>query len=125
MSRAPSDSGFSLIEALVALAVFAMAGVGLVQLQTHSLQTLSRVESRALADVVAQNRLVELAASAASPAPGASSEAITFAGRGWRVATDVASVGDGSMLRATIVVTESEGGAPGARAVGFIAAVRP
>lgn len=124
MSRAPTDSGFSLIEALVALAVFAMAGVGLVQLQTHSLQTLSRVESRALADVVAQNRLVELAAGNVSPAQGDTSETTQFAGREWRVATQVAGVGDGSMLRATVTVTEAQGEASGARAVGFIAAGR-
>jgi general secretion pathway protein I len=120
MSRAPSDLGFSLIEALVALAVFAMAGVGLVQLQTHSLQTLSQVETRALADIVAQNALVELVAGAVPPAPGQRAEAQTFAGRDWQIVTQVTPAGD--MLRVSVAVSSASDATPAARAHAFVAA---
>jgi len=105
MLRAPNDRGFSLIEALVALAVFAMAGVGLVQLQTHSLQTLSQVETRALADIVAQNALVEIVAGDVPPAPGERTANEHFAGRDWQVVTQVVPVG--GMLRVSVAVSAS------------------
>ena len=120
MSRAPNDRGFSLIEALVALAVFAMAGVGLVQLQTHSLQTLSQVETRALADVVAQNALVEIVASSAPPAPGQRTEAKSFAGRDWQIATQVTPVGD--MLRVSVAVSGASNATPVAHVHAFVSA---
>lgn len=108
MSRAPTDAGFSLVEALVALTVFAMAGVGLVQLQAHSLQTLAQVETRALADMVAQNALVETLATTATPAPGSRNDARSFAGRDWQVATQVAPVGDGSIVRVSVIVSSPD-----------------
>ena len=119
MSPAPNDHGFSLIEALVALAVFAMAGVGLVQLQTHSLQTLSQVETRALADIVAQNALVEIVAGAVPPAPGERATNERFAGRDWQIITQVTPVG--GMLRVSVAVS-APSAAPVTRAHAFVSA---
>ena len=71
MSRVRNDAGFSLVEALVALAVFALAGVALVQLQAQSLRTLSAAETRALARIVVQNALVDVVARSTPPDIGA------------------------------------------------------
>jgi general secretion pathway protein I len=51
--------GFSLIEALVALAVFALAVMALVNLSGENIRTASHIEARAYAFVVAENRLIE------------------------------------------------------------------
>jgi general secretion pathway protein I len=109
MSRARSDLGFSLVETLVALAVFAMAGVALVQLQTHSLETFSRVETRALADIVVQNQLTEIVSSQVRPTNGTREQNIEFAGRTWRATVTIAGTPDPSVRRVTVAV--SEGGA--------------
>ncbi|MDX2235198.1 MAG: type II secretion system minor pseudopilin GspI [Hyphomonadaceae bacterium] len=106
------EAGFSVVEALVALAVFALAGVGLVQLQTHSLQTLTRVESHALAHMVAQNRLVEAMAAQTPPEPGESTGEVENAGRVWTWRLRVVPTEDAAVRRLTVTVTESGAAAP-------------
>lgn len=104
MSRAPNDQGFSLVEALVALGVFAMAGVALVQLQTHALSTFTRVEERALADLVAQNRMTEMVAARAIPPLGVKQEDVAFAGRDWDLEITVARTPDARTRRVSVAV---------------------
>lgn len=115
MSRARNEGGFSLVEALVALAVFAMAGIALVQLQSQSLHTFSRVETRALADLAAQNRLTEILSSRARPGVGSREEEIRFAGRAWRIRVSVVAAPGGQMQRVTVAV-----GAPGAQPAAIV-----
>lgn len=105
MSRPPNDQGFSLVEALVALGVFAMAGVALVQLQAHSLSTFTRVEQRALADLVAQNRLTDMLAARAIPPLGVKTEAVAFAGRDWELAITIARTPDARLRRVSVAVS--------------------
>lgn len=108
MSRPQTESGFSLIEALVALAVFAMAGVALVQLQTHSLGAFAQTETRALADLVAQNTLTRIVSARTPPPPGASQEQVDFAGRSWSATTTIMATPAANTYRVSVAV-----GAPG------------
>lgn len=121
MSRARNEAGFSLVEALVALAVFAMAGVALVQLQSHSLSAFSRVETRGLADLAAQNRITEILSARSLPAIGARDEEITYAGRRWRVNVTVVEA-PGAEVRRVSVAVGAPGAAPDAVAHAFIGA---
>lgn len=120
MSR-PSDGGFSLVEALVALAVFAMAGVALVQMQASSLSTFARVESRALADLLAQNTLTELVSAQTPPGAGAREETVEFAQRQWRRSVSVTAV-PGAQTRRITVEVSAEGAPALARVSAFVAA---
>lgn len=104
MSRQRTESGFSLVETLVALAVFAMAGVALVQLQAQSLNTFSRVEARALADIAAQNQLTRILATQTPPPAGVSQEDIRFAGRDWRMTTAIIATPDAQTSRVSVAV---------------------
>ena len=54
--RADTQAGFSLLELLVALAIFGMAVVGLLNLSGESTRTAVILEERALAAVVAENQ---------------------------------------------------------------------
>lgn len=58
---ASSAAGFSLIEMLVALAVFALAVLGLLNLAGESTRTAVAIEERMLAAVVADNVAVDAA----------------------------------------------------------------
>lgn len=109
MSRAPTDSGFSLVEALVALAVFAMAGVALVQLQSQSLSTFARVETRALADIAAQNRLTQIVAARISPPIGVREEDLNFAGRAWTMNVEVVAASAPNTRRVSVRVADGSG----------------
>ncbi|MFN3913066.1 type II secretion system minor pseudopilin GspI [Hyphomonas sp.] len=52
-------SGFSLIEVLVAMAVFSLAAIPLVQLMTQTLTGAGHIEQRFLAGVVADNVIAD------------------------------------------------------------------
>ncbi|MEN1939656.1 type II secretion system minor pseudopilin GspI [Luteimonas sp. MJ246] len=98
-------SGFSLIEMLVALAVFALAVLGLLNLAGESTRTAVAIEERVLAAVVADNVAVEAAAldvrALADEARG-SEEA---GGRDWRWTRSTGPTADPSLLRVDIRVS--------------------
>lgn len=119
MSRARADAGFSVVEALVALAVFALAGVALIQLQAHSVQTLTRSERVTLAGIAAQNKLIDVVASRDRAPIGESAGDVELAGRTWRWRMAVAATADAATRRVTVTVAEGEDVAPVARADGF------
>lgn len=96
-SRA-SISGFSLIEMLVAMAVFGLAVLALLHLAGENARSAALVEERVLAGVVADNRAVEAALASAAELQAAPSAGTETAGdRRWRwrrqlLATDMDGV---------------------------------
>ncbi|MDO1558585.1 type II secretion system minor pseudopilin GspI [Brevundimonas sp. 2R-24] len=81
----PADrQGFSLIELLVALAVFSLAVVALLNLTGESARTAAELETRALASVVAENRAVEAVTGLAPLVLGQEEGVEQAAGRAWR-----------------------------------------
>jgi general secretion pathway protein I len=64
------SSGFTLIEVLVALAILAIALAAAARAVATTTSTATEVKLRLLAGFVAENRLSELAARRAWPAPG-------------------------------------------------------
>lgn len=116
------EAGFSLIEALVALAVFALAGVGLMQLQTQSIYTLMRVETKALGELAAQNQLTEAAASSVLEL-GVSEGDVTLAGRDWDWRREITTTPEAGMLRVSVVVRDRADGVEAARVNAFVSAI--
>jgi general secretion pathway protein I len=123
-NSARADAGFSLVESLVALFVFALAGVALVQLQTYSLTTFTRVELQALGGIVAQNRLTETVASLRPPELGSSEGETTLGGRRWRWRMQVAATEDPVTRRVEVVVTDIAADAQAVRAHAFVRALQ-
>ena len=101
--RADTQAGFSLLELLVALAIFGMAVVGLLNLSGESTRTAVILEERALAAVVAENQAIEalLAPAAVAAAPAAGQE--SAGARGWDWKRTATPAGQG-MLRIAISV---------------------
>lgn len=58
-SLSKSDDGFSLIEALVAMVIFSLAAMALLSVQSESSRALIALEDKLLAEIVAENILVE------------------------------------------------------------------
>ncbi|WP_343521025.1 type II secretion system minor pseudopilin GspI [Sphingomonas sp.] len=75
------DSGFSLIEALVALAVLAIATVGLIRATESHIDSTRAMERRAAAMWVAENRLAEVQLAD----PAANARETELLGQQWRV----------------------------------------
>lgn len=100
-------SGFTLVELLVALAVFSLAAMALLNLSGENTRSAARVETRTLGGVVAENLAVE-AMIAPQVAEGRTSGVTPLAGRRWRWTRSVSGV-DAGLLRIDIRVADDEG----------------
>jgi len=98
-SKKKEDAGFTIVETLVALFVFALAGVALITMQTQSAGALSRVEARALANLIAENNLVDALAKRTPLELGERSGEVEVAGRQWRWTLEIATTDDPMTLR--------------------------
>lgn len=102
--RARATAGFSLIEMLVALAVFALAVLGLLNLAGESTRTAVAIEERVLAAVVADNVAVEAATRDVRLLGAADQGTETAGGRSWRWTRTMSATADASLLRVDITV---------------------
>src|SRR4051812_15215136 len=78
------ESGFTLIEMLVALAIFSLAALALLRLEGATVSTTALLQEQALAQVVARNLAVEALTDPEPPAFGATGGEAMNAGRKWR-----------------------------------------
>lgn len=107
MPSARAEAGFTLIEVLVALAVFSLAALTLVNLSGENIRTAASLEARTLASVVAENRAIE--AMVDWPPLGVTS-GIDMAGeRPWRWTRRVSRTDDPEVARIDVVVAEQAG----------------
>lgn len=94
-----SSAGFTIVETLVALFVFALAGVALISMQSQSVSALSRVEARALANLTAENNLIDALAKRSALELGTRTGEVELAGRTWDWTLEVARTDDPKTLR--------------------------
>ena len=108
--------GFSLIEALVALAILAIATVGLVGAMEQHIDSTRAMERRAAAMWVAENRMAEVALG-----DTASDQAtqVAILGERWRVATARRTTEDPEIARIEVRVFAGDDQAPMASLDGF------
>ncbi|SES98304.1 type II secretion system minor pseudopilin GspI [Thorsellia anophelis] len=79
------QNGMTLIEVLVALAVFAIVGITLLSSTNHSVQGLSQLEERSQGLFVADNQLTEMRLKGIWPETSWQSKTVTFGNRQWYV----------------------------------------
>lgn len=116
MSAPRPQAGFSLIEALVALTVLAIATVGLVRTAETHIDSTRATERRMAALWVAENRLAELAAG-----PGAAGGGeVEMLGTRWQVTTRAAATGDKAIQKVTVAVTAPGEASPTTVLDGFV-----
>jgi general secretion pathway protein I len=108
------DDGFSLIEALVALAVLAIASVGLMRAVESHIDSARALERRTAAMWVAENRLAELEAGIGG------AEQVEMMGQRWKVATVRQRTDDPEIQRVRIAVTAANEATPLASLDGFV-----
>lgn len=98
--------GFSLIELLVALAVFAMVVVALLNLGGGSTRSALQIETRALAGILAENLAVEAQIGSVPPEPAQGEERL--GDRPWRWTRTLEPAGAG-LTRVRIAVFADDG----------------
>jgi len=115
MTPRPGERGFSLIEALVALLVLAIAAAGLVRAAEAHVDSTRGLERRAAAEFVAQNRLAELGLPGAPPQPAT----VEMLGQRWTVAVSEARTGDPDLAKVAISVSAASDREPLVTLEGF------
>lgn len=106
MARAEAERGFTLLELLVALAVFAVAALALVRMEGASIARTADLDQRQLREIVAQNMANEILTDPLPPAEGQAGGTIRNAGRVFAWQRGVMSDPALSVLAITLSVRE-------------------
>ena len=83
MSGADRESGFTLVEMLVALTVFSLAALALLRLEGATISNTARLQEQAVAQMVARNVAVETLSQPVAPAFGEERGSELNGGRQW------------------------------------------
>jgi general secretion pathway protein I len=108
------QQGFTLIETMVALAVFSLAALALLRLQGATVSSTAIIETRALGQIVANNLAVEALTDAVPPPLGKSEGAVENGGRKWRWNRITKRTADVRIVRIDIGVVDELGRTSGA-----------
>lgn len=103
--RPPPEQGFTLIEMLVALAVFSLAVLALLNLAGENTRSATAVQTRLFASIVADNQAIEALIAVAPPALGTTDGAVEQAGLSWRWRREVSRTSDADLLRVDVRVS--------------------
>lgn len=99
-----ADPGFSLIEMLVALAVFSLAVLALLNLSGQSTRSAALVEEQVLAGMVADNRAVEAMVLDMASLAAAGEGEETLGGRAWQWTRTLSETPVAELVRVDIEV---------------------
>ena len=96
--------GFTLIEVLLALSVFALAGIALLSTSDSHLRNLSMLENQMYAEWIAADQLVEVNITTNWPPKNNAKGKIELAGREWHWLRKVGKTEDPGLLQVTVEV---------------------
>ena len=101
-----NDAGFSLIEVLAALMIFAVAAIGLLRVTTENTSAVHRIETRALARIVADNQIAATLIQRTQVEKGEKVGVVDMAGRRWRWKQTIEPTPNPLVLQVTVTVRE-------------------
>jgi len=105
------QSGFTLIEMLVALSVFSIAALALLRLDGFAIATTADLDSRLIAQIVVQNEAALVATDAGPIVRGVSSSGVANGGRRFSVRRTVSPTDDPRLVRVDLIAVERRGSA--------------
>ncbi len=114
------EDGFTLIEIMVALAVFSLAAMALVRLESATIRGASILDETVVAQMVARNIAISAVTDPQAPALGRTTGAEVNGGRSWKWTRIVSGTGDVRVVRIDVAVTNA-----GGSVIGRMTMVRP
>lgn len=114
-----TEQGFTLVEVLVALSVLSIAVVALLNVQGESAVTASAVRDRLLAEITAENVLVETVSAPEDVAIGVVAGESVVAGQTWNWTQTIAATGDRDIKRIDVIVRKLSNESPMATMTAF------
>jgi general secretion pathway protein I len=110
-NRKPSADGFTLLEIMVALAIFSLAALAMVRLQGYSVRSTANLGDSSMAWQVARNVSVEILSNPAAPTLGETGGEEVNGGQNWRWTAQTSTTDDARLVRVDIAVTGTGGAA--------------
>ena len=110
-----SEAGFTLIEMLVALAIFSLAALALLRLGGATATNSARLQDQAIAQIVARNLAVETLSDPEPPPFGTTIGQAVNGGRRWAWTRTVARSPEARIQQIEIAVSPADGGPGRAR----------
>lgn len=98
------SDGFTLIEVIVALGIFGLAVLALIHAQTENLTASAEVRDRVIADIVAENQLVESFLAGDGRGFGPDVGEIYMAGQNWSWTRQVSGTENPLIARIEVTV---------------------
>ncbi len=103
----PPPNGFTLLEIMVALAIFSLAALAMVRLQGYSVRSTSNLGDSGMAWQVARNVAVDILSNPAPPTLGETNGEEVNGGQTWRWTATTAKTDDVRLVRIDIAVVGS------------------
>jgi len=100
----PLRNGFTMIEIMVALAIFSLAALAMVRLQGYSVRSTANLGDGSLAWQVARNVAVDILSNPAAPILGKSNGEELNGGQNWRWTADTSRTDDARLIKTEITV---------------------
>ncbi len=107
------ESGFTLIEMMVALAVFSLAALALIRLEGATIRGASILDSTLTAQMVARNVAIEAMTDARTPTLGIAKGVEQNGGRAWTWTRETRPTGDARIVRIDVEVMDAAGSRQG------------
>ncbi|SFP74356.1 type II secretion system minor pseudopilin GspI [Sphingomonas rubra] len=114
------SNGFTLIEVMVAMAVFGLAILALVRLEGAAVRGAGMIDEAMVAQLVARNVALDAMTDGAPPPLGRGDGSEVNGGRTWRWTRQVSATGDPRVVRIDVAVANRAG-----QVVGRLTMVRP
>lgn len=100
-------TGFTLLEVMIALAVFAISAIALLSQSNQGITQARYLEEKSYALWIAENKLTELRLAQEWPPTGEKKNQVTQFDRQWSIKTAVSDTGETSLRRVDVEVSRA------------------